>query len=52
MPKAYAVEVIITDLTVRGKGTDDDPLRRILQVWQKDGVLIAERDEWTEKGKG
>lgn len=37
-------EVIITKLEVRGAGTAASPGRRITQVWEKDGTLIAEHD--------
>lgn len=36
-------EVIITDLEVRGDGKGN-PYRRILQVYDKEGNLIAEND--------
>jgi len=36
-------EVIISNLTLRGNGKDD-PYRRITQVFEKDGTLIAEYD--------
>jgi hypothetical protein len=41
-------EVIITDLTTRGEGISYSPIRRITQVWDKDGVLIAEHDPFIE----
>lgn len=37
-------EVVITNLTVRGNGTDINPYRTVTQVWDKDGQLIAEND--------
>lgn len=37
-------EVIISSLTLRGKGTETSPCRRIIQVFEKDGRLIAEHD--------
>lgn len=37
-------EVIISNLTRRGTGVDDDPLRVITQVFEKDGTFIAEYD--------
>jgi hypothetical protein len=42
---AKCEEVIITDILLRGKGTPSDPYRRVVQVWAKDGTLIAEKDE-------
>jgi len=44
---AKCEEVIITDILLRGKGTPSDPYRRVVQVWAKDGTLIAEKDEYT-----
>lgn len=44
MPGAYTEEVIITMMEKRGKGVESDPVRRITQVFAKDGKLIAERD--------
>lgn len=37
-------EVIIAELTLRGDGTEENPYRRITQVFTKDGELIAEHD--------
>ena len=37
-------EVIITENELRGNGTKESPYRRVLQVWTKDGILIAEKD--------
>jgi hypothetical protein len=37
-------EVIITENELRGKGTEESPYRRVIQVWTKDGTLIAEKD--------
>lgn len=37
-------EVIISKLTTRGKGTISSPVRRITQVHEKNGTLIAEYD--------
>jgi hypothetical protein len=28
----------------RGKGTDDDPMRHVIQYWSLDGYLLAEYD--------
>ena len=43
---ARVEEVIITELDLIGDGTPGNPYRRRLQVWSKDGRLIAERDPW------
>lgn len=40
---AICKEVIITSLTTRGDG-NYQPFRRITQVFEKDGTLIAEHD--------
>ena len=40
---ARCEEVIITQ-EKRGKGTEDDPVRLVVQVYAKDGTLIAESD--------
>lgn len=46
---AYTEEVIITNLASKGRGIEGDPLRRVLQIWRKDGTLLAERDVWSEE---
>jgi len=46
---AHTEEVIITDLERRGKGVGDDPVRRVIQIWRKDGTLLAEKDEWLDE---
>lgn len=43
---ARLIEVIET-YDRRGKGTEEDPIRRIKQHWSKDGkLLLEEQDEW------
>ncbi len=32
----------------RGLGKDGDPVRRVYQLWTKDGRLVHERDDWSE----
>lgn len=46
MDTAECKELIVTSLALRGKGTADpfSPSRRITQVFEKDGVLVAEAD--------
>ncbi|MGM0239895.1 hypothetical protein [Enterococcus sp. AZ103] len=39
------VEVIHVEAT-RGKGTEEDPARIVHQYWSKEGVLLAEKDEY------
>ena len=41
---ARLIEVIETDLELRGKGTTEDPYRRVTQYWSKEGLLLAEKD--------
>ncbi len=43
-------EVIICFNKRLGKGTEDDPVRIVLQVFTKDGEIIAERDAVNEYG--
>lgn len=44
-------EVIISKLTTRGRGIVGDPVRRITQVFEKDGTLIAEYDPCANDNK-
>lgn len=45
---AKVIKVIRTDLDVRGKGTPESPIRRIVQFWTLDGELLAEVDPFDE----
>lgn len=45
---AHIVKYIYTKAH-RGTGTGDDPVRLCLQLWTKDGKLIAEYDPVAEK---
>jgi hypothetical protein len=40
---AKVMTVIVTE-SVRGRGTEDDILRKVVEVWTFDGVKIAEYD--------
>ncbi len=42
-PAVQLIEVIRTELEMRGNGKDD-PIRIIVQYWSKDGTLLAEVD--------
>jgi hypothetical protein len=42
-------EVIITTLERRGKGTENDPIRRVTQVYEKTGEFISENDPIKDK---
>jgi len=41
---AELIQVIRTDLLLRGKGVEDDPYRRITQYWDLEGNLLVEDD--------
>jgi hypothetical protein len=45
-------EVIVSTLSRRGTGTDYNPVRVILEVFEKDGTKIAENDPflWRDSG--
>lgn len=43
MPRVISV---IESEVLRGKGTDDDPCRRVVQYHTFDGEFLAERDDW------
>ena len=44
MPKAQVVQVIRADLTLRGKGVEGDPVRRVIQYFSLEGELLWEVD--------
>ena len=44
MMGAKVIEVIVTDMELRGGGIERDPMRRILQYWSPEGRLLAEVD--------
>lgn len=46
--KVQVVYLIRTEIEGRGKGTADDPFRRIVQYWDFDGNLVFEEDPETE----
>ena len=41
---ARLLQVIETNILVRGAGTEADPRRKVTQYWSTDGTLLAERD--------
>lgn len=41
-------EVVITSNAARGNGIPGSPIRRIVEVWEKDGTKIAEHDPCPE----
>ncbi len=45
---ARVIQVIESDLQVKGAGKPDDPVRRPTQYFGLDGDLLAERDEWRD----
>ncbi len=40
---AHLATFIVTD-DLRGHGTEEDPARRVLQLWTLEGHLVAEHD--------
>lgn len=46
---AEVMKVIRTELTLRGKGIEGDPIRRIIEFWSLDGRLLAEVDTWKQE---
>ena len=46
---AKLIQVIVTDLDLRGNGTTEDPIRRVIQYWSVDGKLLAENDQCQAK---
>ena len=47
--KTRIIELIITDKNI-WSWTEWDPLRRLVQLWTKDGKLVAEQDMSEYKG--
>lgn len=45
------IEILVTQLTVRGDGTEDNPNRRITQFWTLDGEMICEFDNYRKEPK-
>lgn len=39
------IEVIHVE-AARGSGTEENPARIVHQYWSKDGILLAEKDEY------
>lgn len=48
MKEIECKEVIVSDLLRRGDGKDT-PIRKIKQVFEKDGTLIAESDPYSDQ---
>lgn len=46
--KAKVIQVIETE-SIRGNGTDTDPVRLIKQYWDFEGNLLAENDAWEKE---
>ena len=46
------IQVIETDLELRGRGEPGDPYRRVRQYYTLDGELLAEVDGWDGKKFG
>ncbi|TRZ79799.1 carboxypeptidase [bacterium] len=49
MKDVEVMTVIRTNLLRRGKGKEDDPVRRIIQYWDMDGNLLTEVDPEKEE---
>ena len=47
--KAKVIQVIETE-SIRGAGTEDDPVRIVKQYWDFDGNLLAENDCYSPEG--
>ena len=45
------IQVIRTELSKRGEGTEEDPIRLIIQYWSLDGELLAEVDEFQKEAR-
>jgi hypothetical protein len=48
MKSAKIIEVIQT-VSNRGRGVEGDPVREVIQYWTKEGVLLFEKDNWSDK---
>lgn len=46
MKEVEVKEVVITTLARAGRGVQGDPIRIVVQIWEKNGELIAERDDF------
>jgi hypothetical protein len=46
MKEVSKEECIITQLTTRGKGTQESPIRKVTEVWNSRGEKIAELDPY------
>ena len=46
---ARIIELILTEEKTVGKGVDGDPIRKIVQLFNKDGQLVLEYDHHSEK---
>ena len=44
-PEEVKIIKVIEVVFIRGKGTDDDPVRRLKQYWTIDGELIATSED-------
>lgn len=51
MDSVICKEVIISTIRRRGDGTPNNPIRMVVEVFEKDGTLIAERDTFDTKVK-
>lgn len=47
---AKVISVIVTE-SIAGRGTEDDPVRSVLQYWSFQGELLAVNDSWLNTTK-
>ena len=47
---ARTIQVIETK-SIRGLGTEEDPVRYVFQYWDLDGTLIAENDSFEKENE-
>lgn len=45
VPDNVKVIQVIEVVSIRGSGTQDDPVRKMTQYWSLDGKLLAVRDD-------
>lgn len=48
MDTAVCKELIVTTIARRGTGTPHSPIRIVTQVFEKDGTLVAEKDQFNQ----
>jgi hypothetical protein len=51
MFNARVQQIIITELTIRGEGTERSPIRRVTEFWDFEGNKLAEVDPMADREK-